>query len=289
MKSIGSYAFADAILKNVSVLPEGLERLESYAFCDAYVVAGGIVLPDTLKYIGGYALYVTGRSSNNHPCLYIPSSVEQIEANAFGESSSTFIRVYTALSKEQTAEFLPGWDSNAQITYIEEQVDGITLKDGDTQVYLEGQHFALPSPEKEGYTFIGWRDMQGNFVNNNFIPLDNGIVLEAVYELKTQSDGRSEYAPFLLENGVEYELVIFGNQPFYIEPDVDMGARFRITFSVKDANCLDGHGVYLMKNDNFLYSGVSYVYEGRGLYFCIDGTGGCANDVFVITVRMEAV
>lgn len=289
LKSIGGYAFADAILMNVPVLPEGLERLESYAFYDAYVVAGGIVLPDTLKYIGGYALNVNGRNSNTHPCLYIPSFVEQIEANAFGESSSTFIRVYTTLSKEQTAEFLPGWDSNAQITYIEEQVDGITLKDGDTQIYLEGQHFALPSPEKDGYTFIGWRDMQGNFVNNNFIPLDNGIVLEAVYELKTQSDGRSEYAPFLLENGVEYELVIFGNQPFYIEPDVDMGARFRITFSVKDANCLDGHGVYLMKNDNFLYSGVSYVYEGRGLYFCIDGTGGCMNDVLVITVRMEAV
>lgn len=184
---------------------------------------------------------------------------------------------------------MTGWDSNAQVTYIEEQIDGITLKDGDTQVYLKGQHFALPSLEKEGYTFIGWRDMQGNFVNNNFIPLDNGIVLEAVYELKTQSDGRSEYAPFLLENGVEYELVIFGNQPFYIEPDVDMGARFRITFSVKDANCLDGHGVYLMKNDNFLYSGVSYVYEGRGLYFCIDGMGGCMNDVLVIMVRMEAV
>lgn len=289
LKSIGEYAFTDAILMNVPVLPEGLERLESYAFYDAYVVAGGIVLPDTLKYIGGYSLFVTGRSSNNHPCLYIPSSVEQIEANAFGESSSTFIRVYTTLSEEQTACFLLGWDNNAQITYIEEQVDGITLKDGDAQIYLEGQHFALPSLEKEGYTFIGWRDMQGNFVNNNFIPLDNGIVLEAVYELKTQSDGRSEYAPFLLENGVEYELVIFGNQPFYIEPDVDMGARFRITFSVKDANCLDGHGVYLMKNDNFLYSGVSYVYEGRGLYFCIDGTGGCMNDVLVITVRMEAV
>lgn len=289
LKSIGEYAFTDAILMNVPVLPEGLERLESYAFYDAYVVAGGIVLPDTLKYIGGYSLFVTGRNSNTHPCLYIPSSVGQIEANAFGESSSTFIRVYTTLSEEQTACFLLGWDNNAQITYIEEQVDGITLKDGDAQIYLEGQHFALPSPEKEGCTFIGWRDMQGNFVNNNFIPLDNGIVLEAVYELKTQSDGRSEYAPFLLENGVEYELVIFGNQPFYIEPNVDIGARFRIIFSVKGSNCLDNHSVALINYGNYLYSGVSYVYEGRGLYFCIDGTGGCMNDVLVITVRMEAV
>lgn len=292
LKSIGGYAFADAILMNVPVLPEGLERLESYAFYDAYVVAGGIVLPDTLKYIGGYALNVNGRNSNTHPCLYIPSSIEQIEAHAFGyypNGGGAFIRIYTALNEERTADFLTGWGSNAQITYIEEQVDGITLKDGDTQVYLEGQHFALPSLEKEGYTFIGWRDMQGNFVNNNFIPLDNGIALEAVYELKTQSDGRSEYAPLILKDGVEYEIAVFGSEPFYVAPDVELGARFRITFSVKGANCPDGHGVYLIENGNYYYSGVSYVYEGGPLYFCIDGTGGCANDVFVITVRMEAV
>ena len=292
LKSIGGYAFADAILMNVPVLPEGLERLESYAFYDAYVVAGGIVLPDTLKYIGGYALNVNGRNSNTHPCLYIPSSIEQIEAHAFGyypNGGGAFIRIYTALNEERTADFLTGWGSNAQITYIEEQVDGITLKDGDTQVYLEGQHFALPSPEKEGCTFIGWRDMQGNFVNNNFIPLENDIVLEAVYELKTQSDGRNEYAPFVLEDGVVYELVIFGKEPFYIEPALDSGDRFRITFGIKGGNCPDNHGVYLIENDNYYYSGVSHIYEGRGLYFCIDGTGGCMNDIFVITVRMEAV
>lgn len=292
LKSIGGYAFADAILMNVPVLPEGLERLESYAFYDAYVVAGGIVLPDTLKYIGGYALNVNGRNSNTHPCLYIPSSIEQIEAHAFGyypNGGGAFIRIYTALNEERTADFLTGWGSNAQITYIEEQVDGITLKDGDTQIYLEGQHFALPSLEKEGYTFIGWRDMQGNFAKGNYIPLENGIVLEAVYEQKSQSDGRSEYAPLILKAGVEYEIAVFGSEPFYVAPDVELGARFRITFSVKGANCPDGHGVYLIENGNYYYSGVSYVYEGRGLYFCIDGTGGCANDVFVITVRMEAV
>ena len=81
----------------------------------------------------------------------------------------------------------------------------------------------------------------------------------------------------------------YNNHPSYVAPDVELGARFRITFSVKGANCPDGHGVYLIENGNYYYSGVSYVYEGGPLYFCIDGTGGCANDVFVITVRMEAV
>ena len=107
--------------------------------------------------------------------------------------------------------------------------------------------------------------------------------------MKTQSDGRNEYAPFVLEDGVVYELVIFGKEPFYIEPALDSGDRFRITFSIKGSNCPDSHSVALINYGNYLYSGVSYVYEGRGLYFCIDGTGGCANDVFVITVRMEAV
>ena len=285
LKSMDSYAFAGAKFTNVPVLPEGLERLESHAFYGTLVFAGGIVLPDTLRHIGGYALDVRGRNSNTHPCLYIPSSVEQIEAHAFGPNGGAFVRIYTALNEEQTADFLTDWDSNAQITYIEKQVDGITLKDGDRQVYLAGQHFALPSPEKQGYTFIGWRDAQGNFVKNNYIPLENDIVLEAVYEQKSPSDGRSEYAPFVLESGEEYELIIFGDQPFYVAPDVKVGERFRITFRIKGGNCPDNHGIL----GNCFYSGVSYVYEGGSMYFGIDGTGGCRNDIFVISVHMEAM
>ena len=104
-------------------------------------------------------------------------------------------------------------------------------------------------------------------------------------EHKSPSHGRSEYAPFVLESGKEYELIIFGDQPFYVAPDVKVGERFRITFRIKGGNCPDNHGIY----GNCFYSGVSYVYEGGSMYFGIDGTGGCRNDILVISVHMEAM
>ena len=86
---------------------EGLERLESYAFCGALLYCGGIILPDTLEYIGGYALAVDLLMSNDPPCIYIPSSVRAIEPYAFGEGETY---VYTALPEQVVAGFAEGWD-----------------------------------------------------------------------------------------------------------------------------------------------------------------------------------
>ena len=200
LKEIGEYAFAGSYIENIPVLPHGLERLESYAFYGAWVKQGGIILPDTLQFIGGYALHISAGSSNQHPQLYLPSSVRELEARAFG-GKSVFVRVYTALTAEQTSRFIDGWDENAEITYLEREVSGITLRCGEQEKRLEGQSFALPFPEREGYTFLGWYDAETDFVNGNYIPLREGVVLDAVFEEKTASDGRSEYTPALLESG----------------------------------------------------------------------------------------
>ena len=291
LQSIGEYAFTGAYIYNVPVLPEGLEMLESYAFYDAYVFSGGIVLPDTLKYIGSNALVIGAGSSSDHPCLYIPSSVEHIEPYAFGSDTGTFVRIYTALNKEQTAGFLADWGSNAQVTYIEEQVEGITLKDGDTQVYLKGQHFALPSPEKQGHTFIGWRNAQGNFVNGNFIPLENGIVLEAVYEPKTQSDGRSQYAPAVVQPGTDYRFVVLGSQPFWLRLNVQSGERIRITFEYSKMGCQDNHVPVLfgdLHGDEYyaFTSGVAFMYEECAMRIECDTLCGVT---FMVNIRVDVV
>ena len=291
LKSIGEYAFTGAYICNIPVLPEGLEVLESYAFYDTYVFSGGIVLPDTLKYIGSNALIIEEDSSNDHPCLYIPSSVEHIEPYAFGSDTGTFVRIYTALNEEQTAEFLSGWDSNAQVTYIKNEVNGITLKDGGEQIYLKGRHFALPSPERDGYTFLGWRDVQGNFVNNNFIPLENGIVLEAVYEPKSQSDGRSEYTPAIIEPGTDYKFVVLGSQPFWLKLNVRSGERIRITFEYTKAGCQDYHASVLFGNLNgneyyAFTSGVAFRYEECAMR--IEGDGMCGVR-FIVNIRVDIV
>ena len=177
------------------------------------------------------------------------------------------------------------------MTYIEKQVGGITLKDGDTQVYLEGQHFALPSPEKQGHTFIGWRNALGNFVNSNFIPLENGIVLEAVYEPKTQSDGRSQYAPAVVQPGTDYRFVVFGSQPFWFRLNVQSGERIRITFEYSKMGCQDNHVPVLfgdLHGDEYyaFTSGVAFRYEECAMRIECDTLCGVT---FMVNIRVDVV
>ena len=291
LKEIGEYAFAGSYVENIPVLPHGLERLESYAFYGAWVKQGGIILPDTLQFIGGYALHISAGSSNQHPQLYLPSSVRELEARAFG-GESVFVRVYTALTAEQTSRFIDGWDENAEITYLEREVSGITLRCGEQEKRLEGHSFALPFPEREGYTFFGWYDAETDFVNGNYIPLREGVVLDAVFEEKTASDGRSEYTPALLESGKEYEFIVFSNEKFYFKPDVASGERYRLVYAYSAVCCSDNvHFLSAYNAENTAYySGVSYTFGGEPLYLLADGTGGhIYRCTYRVKIRVEAV
>ena len=288
LKSIGENAFSGSYIRNIPVLPEGLERLESNAFFDACIVNCGIVLPDTLKYIGGYALAFSGVDSNSKAEIYLPESVEEIEPFAF-EVYVGFGRVYTSLTAAEREKFSDGWDSGAEVIYIEEKVDGITIKNGESELYLSGSHFALPKLYKQGYTFIGWRDGAGNFVNLNYIPLNGGTVLEAVFEEQSPADGRSEGSPFVLKEGTEYEVVAFVDEPFWVAPDAAEDGRIKITFEWRAAfgNSRASCCLFGVSGDNYYVeyvSGVSFTYKGGVLRFECAGMPG----VFIcITVRMD--
>ena len=291
LKTIGEYAFAGSYIENIPVLPHGLERLESYAFYDAWAKQGGIILPDTLQYIGGYALFISAGGSNQHPQLYLPSSVREVEARAFGEEGA-FVRVYTALSEEQIARFIEGWDENAEITYLEREVSGITLRCGEQEKWLAGQAFALPLLQREGHTFLGWYDAATDYVSANYIPTREGVVLEAVFEKQTESDGRSEYTPALLESGKEYEFIVFSNEKFYFKPDVAAGERYRLVYTYSAVCCPDNvHFLSAYNAENTAYySGVSYTFGGEPLYLLADGTGGHINRcIYRVKIRVESV
>ena len=290
LKTIGEYAFAGSYIENIPVLPHGLERLESYAFYDAWAKQGGIILPDTLQYIGGYALFISAGGSNQHPQLYLPSSVREVEARAFGEEGA-FVRVYTALSEEQIARFIEGWDENAEITYLEREVSGITLRCGEQEKWLAGQAFSLPLLQKEGHTFLGWYDAETGFVNGNYIPLREGVVLEAVFEKQTESDGRSEYTPALLESGKEYEFIVFSYEKFYFAPAVAEGERFRVRFEACVVNCEDGNHFLTAENeDGVIGSGISLVFSGEPLFLYGEGARGDVNRcIYRVKIRIEAL
>ena len=208
MTAIGEYAFAGARFRNVIVLPKGTVRLEANAFSETSLA--GIVLPDTLVYIGSRALSCWCGSSNELLEVYIPSSVRYVEPGAFDGAGRE--RIYIS-SEAQANGFSEGWAesrySPSEVVITENVANGITLKDGNASYYLEGEGaFALPEPEKEGYTFLGWYSEETDFVWQYCIAPRDGLVLEAVYEEKSVTDGRSRATPAVLEVGQEYEFLL---------------------------------------------------------------------------------
>ena len=285
LKSIGEYAFSGAYIHNIPVLPEGLERLESYAFCDALLYCGGIILPDTLEYIGGYALAVDLLMSNDPPCIYIPSSVRAIEPYAFGEGETY---VYTALPEQVVAGFAEGWDYGTRVTCLESEVEGVTLRCEGGDVFAEGSHIVLPEQEREGCNFIGWREVGGDFVNFSYIPLRSGVVLEPVFEEASQEDGRTQYTPAVIEAGRQYEFVLRGSDALYFVPNVRKGGRFRITYRCEVVGCGYAHNAFWVTDEalNFLYSGVSYEYGGET--FAVNRDVQCGS-MLRFTVELEVL
>ncbi len=273
LRTLSDYALAGTHINNVVALPHGLETLGSYAFTGAWIGGGGIVLPETLEYIGTGAFSCCAGSSNAVPLrIYLPASVRYIEAWAF-DGGATDKYIYTPLTEEQAAAFSPNWcrsqNSTApQVQYALPAVSGITLECGDETVFLEGRAFALPSPEKQGCTFLGWRDTQGDFVNPFYIPMRGGVVLQAVFEEKSNSDGRTESSPVLLGAEQEYELLVLPQGDLFFLPDVASG-RIRIELSCTAVGWTGGRscGVgierasYTDPNDQFVPTDVSFAYE----------------------------
>ena len=72
---------------------------------------------------------------------------------------------------------------------------------GDSEIqpreYQVGALMSLPVPEREGYTFIGWRDMFGDYYNAESVMPDEDITLTAVWEKKvtTFEDDYVMFAP----------------------------------------------------------------------------------------------
>ena len=139
---------------------------------------------------------------------------------------------------------------------------------------------------------MGWYDAETDFVNGNYIPLREGVVLEAVFEKQTESDGRSEYTPALLESGKEYEFIVFSNEKFYFKPDVAAGERYRLVYTYSAVCCPDNvHFLSAYNAENTAYySGVSYTFGGEPLYLLADGTGGhIYRCTYRVKIRVESV
>ena len=211
---IGRYAFHGVRFIGTLVIPHGVKTIDSCAFYG--VKTCGVILPDTVETIFDSAFYQPNGYIDR---MYIPASVTYIGFRALGGS------VYTALSEEQVKMFDPEW-GGAVVYNVQKST--VTLCDGETRQQLFGEAFALPSPQKEGYTFLGWQDESGEFVGDCYIP-NRDATLTAVYEKQSEGNGRALGSAAVLETGTTYEFTLLDGQAFYFRPNISQTCRILIT------------------------------------------------------------
>ncbi len=211
---IGESAFKGVRFIGTLVIPHGVKDIERHAFYGVKV--SGIILPDTVETIHEGAFCELYAYSTK---MYVPASVTYIGAGGVEAG-----QVYTTLSEEQVSNLPFGC---GRVVMYNVQASTITLCDGGTRQTLTGEAFDLPSPQKAGYTFLGWQDENGEFVGDCYIPNRNAM-LTAVYEKQSESDGRTLGSAAVLKTDVTYEFTLLDGQLFYFRPDLYQNCRIVI-------------------------------------------------------------
>ena len=201
---IGANAFYNVVFGETLVLPEGITTIENGAF--GSIDADGVILPDSVKSVGVLAFqHVSADGSRRN--IFLPASVAYVAARAFMGCN-----VYTALTEEQTKEFDPDWAQYA--SWYTAEKHKVTLSDGGYTESFENDYVVLPKRKKEGFTFLGWKNEEGNFVSNCYFP-QNDETLVAAYEEETPTDGRAKERAIPLTAGQNDRLTYVSMQYVY--------------------------------------------------------------------------
>lgn len=263
LKTIGENAFCLARIESVLHLPEGLEELGYQSFYAASMA--GIILPDSLKRIYSGALILNSQSIKG---IYLPQSVEYIATRSVRQEYAV---IYAACSQEWAeTNFDPVWhsgDNNLSGTssvYYGVQSATVILHDEGNVTELKGNTFELPVPQREGYTFIGWKDLKGQYVNQ-FLTTDVNYELYAVYEEISEHDGRELDRAALLKEGMDYEFDIRGGTYFYFKPEDSTARQVVVSYSTASK--------YV--NSIYCFNGDEYSVAGEGKAVTISPQGYC--------------
>lgn len=211
---IGRYAFHGVRFIGTLVVPHGVKTIDGGAFYG--VKTCGVILPDTVETIFDSAFY---QPNGYLDVIFIPSSIKYI-------SYPSAHCVYTSFSEEEIKVFGSAWGGGNAVYNVQKST--VTLIDGETRQTLYGEAFALPSPQKDGYTFLGWQDESGEFVGDCYIPNRNAALV-AVYEKQSESDGRTLSSAAVLDTDTTYEFTLLDGQVFYFRPDVSQTCRILIS------------------------------------------------------------
>ena len=262
IKEIPQMAFQGTKLLGNFVLPEGVQRICRHAFNNAIISGGGIILPQSLKYVETSAFH------NASFAVYLPEGVF-VERYAFGENCTVYV------SEQQVASYPDEW-CLGNVIYLTDDA-GVTLVD-DEQTFVSDKAFYLPKPYKQGYLFCGWQNEQGN-LHNGFYVAQQTEVLTAVYAKQT-SDGQSVSADVSKTFAVKCD-ESSGSVSFTLDlPDMQT-----YTLSVSVATC----GAKVKVISDYYYEiedGVVYTHRGETFRADVSCPVWGTTVVFTITVTL---
>ena len=220
LTAIPPYAFESAVMTGALELPYGIESIRESAF--AFFEATGITLPESITHIYARALMYCD-------ALYcLPSSVLYLSSDFDYTNGDT---VYSMLSAEELRAFGVDWVTWSQdMSYVSGR-ETTTLMDGASVQVVKDPAFALPSPEKDGYTFLGWQDEDGAFVRP-FCIADRSRTLYAAWEKESAADGRDEADPYILSEDKTAVCLTRGGT-FYCKLKEGEQGEFVIEFSAE--------------------------------------------------------
>jgi len=220
MTVLDAFSFNKAYIRRSLVLPEGVERLEGHSLPTS---CAGVMLPESLRSIAESTLYCKEFRSMQ---IYLPHGLpfDGIAKNAFNmDVGVSDICIYS--EREITPEQVQEW-GGVEAHYAG---NGVVLIDGEDRTELSGRVFILPTPEKQGKTFLGWKNESGYIVGEYFIPKVDGQVLTAVYE--DYSPIGTATSPIKLGAGDTYVFNLAIDQSVYFDVDCE-GMGYSIRFEL---------------------------------------------------------
>ncbi|MBQ4268095.1 MAG: InlB B-repeat-containing protein [Clostridia bacterium] len=206
MKVIGAKAFQYANFSNVVTLPEGVEEIGESAFHASSLK--GFILPSTLRKIGKNAFRAMSGSfkESDEYTIYLPSTVTEIGFEALYDCT----KIYTNMSQEKMATFSIAVKNMNAVVYVDQPSFTVTLNYGDKAETRTGAVLDLPVLEKENARFIGWKNAQGEYVPEYYIPTENGT-LTATFAAHADQDGRDVQHAIVLAEQTTYEFIFTNN------------------------------------------------------------------------------
>lgn len=249
LTEIGGGAFCGVTFDGVLELPYGVRTIGDSAFAE--ICATGILLPDTVEFIGDFAF--SNSNIGRIEEMYLPASVKYIGVEIFGGT------IRTPLTNEQLKAMGAGY------SYCGVSGGSVKLYDGGSVQTLSGQAVVLPRPEKPGYTFLGWKNKSGEFCSELYFPNGMDEELTAVYEEKAENDGRSPQTAVTLSAGVQYEFILTPQGELYFDLDLSKPCMVRFVFSTGDLEHIEAEHYGESRNDSIV-SGTSVDYSPGDLF-----------------------